>query len=226
MTLDAILLALAGILSNNKRGVAILPEVRIAQGDGIQISHPISGYELWLTGNADYAVIKYDDVRDYKGGCGHYTLSLYQYDEYTSSIISGRGAYLALPWLAPKNDPQSASMATLKVGTYLCSTKYSQDPTLLGLLKWKNEEPGSLPGLLKLFPSLPLNCTYPLYTPRPLICFLISLSLPNKSYSSTFNHRPPPENAFDRRKNMYTFTSLRFFHALIFLLSLTSFRAR
>ncbi|PPQ66531.1 hypothetical protein CVT26_009504 [Gymnopilus dilepis] len=66
MILDTILLALAEILSNNKRGVAILPEVRIAQGDGIQISHPVSGYELWLTGNADYAVIKYDDVRDYK----------------------------------------------------------------------------------------------------------------------------------------------------------------
>ena len=91
MTLDAILLALAGILSNNKRGVAILPEVRIAQGDGIQISHPISGYELWLTGNADYAVIKYDDVRDYKGGCGHYTLSMYQF-------LSGPLRPLACSW--------------------------------------------------------------------------------------------------------------------------------
>lgn len=66
MILDAILLTLAEISSTNKTGVAILPEMRIAQGDGVQISHPVSGCELWLSGNVDYAVIKYDDVRDYK----------------------------------------------------------------------------------------------------------------------------------------------------------------
>ncbi|KAF8071973.1 hypothetical protein FPV67DRAFT_1560692 [Lyophyllum atratum] len=66
MILDAILLALAEIASTQKSGVAILPEMRIAQGDGVQISHPVSGYELWLSGNVDYAVIEYDDVRDYK----------------------------------------------------------------------------------------------------------------------------------------------------------------
>jgi len=66
MILDAVLLALAEIASTQKRGVAILPEMRIAQGDGVQISHPVSGYELWLSGNVDYAVIEYEDVRDYK----------------------------------------------------------------------------------------------------------------------------------------------------------------
>ncbi|KIK02961.1 hypothetical protein K443DRAFT_121674 [Laccaria amethystina LaAM-08-1] len=66
MILDAILLALVEISSTNKTGVAILPEMRIGQGDEDQISHPISGYELWLNGNVDYAVIEYDDVRDYK----------------------------------------------------------------------------------------------------------------------------------------------------------------
>jgi hypothetical protein len=49
---------------NYKGGVAILPEMRIAQGDGVQISHPVSRYELWLSGNVDYAVIEYDDVGD------------------------------------------------------------------------------------------------------------------------------------------------------------------
>src|ERR1700683_279805 len=67
MILDAILLALAEIASTQKRGVAILPEMRIVQGDGVQISHPISGYELWLSGNVNYVVIEYEDVRDYKG---------------------------------------------------------------------------------------------------------------------------------------------------------------
>jgi len=66
MILDAILLALAEIVSTEKSGVAILPEMRIASGDGVQISHPISGYELWLSGNVDYAVLEYEDVRDHK----------------------------------------------------------------------------------------------------------------------------------------------------------------
>ncbi|KAF8352052.1 hypothetical protein F5887DRAFT_1057729 [Amanita rubescens] len=39
--------------------------MRITQGDGVQISHPVS-YELWLSGNINYAVIEYEDVRDYK----------------------------------------------------------------------------------------------------------------------------------------------------------------
>lgn len=67
MILDAILLALAEIASTETRGVAILPEMRIAQGEGVRIANPISGFELWLTGNIDYAVIDYDDVWDHKG---------------------------------------------------------------------------------------------------------------------------------------------------------------
>ncbi|KAF8961191.1 hypothetical protein BDZ97DRAFT_1921569 [Flammula alnicola] len=66
MILDAILLALAEIASAEHRGVAILPELRIAQGDGVQIAHPVSGHELWLSGHVDYAVIEYEDVSDYK----------------------------------------------------------------------------------------------------------------------------------------------------------------
>jgi hypothetical protein len=74
MILDAVLLALAELSSTQTRGVAILPEMRITQGDGVQISHPISRYELWLSGNVDYAVIEYDDVRDYKGESDNYPL--------------------------------------------------------------------------------------------------------------------------------------------------------
>lgn len=85
---------------------------------------------------------------------GSHFLSLYQYDEYTSSIISGRGAYLGLPWAATKRE-DNAAMANLAVKTYLCSTKYSQDPTLLGLLKWKSQPAGSLPSLLRRFAFVP-----------------------------------------------------------------------
>jgi hypothetical protein len=68
MILDAIPLALAEISSTTKGGVAILAEMRIAQGDVVQVSHPVSGYELWLSGNVDYVVIEYDDTGDYNVG--------------------------------------------------------------------------------------------------------------------------------------------------------------
>ena len=72
MVLDAILLALAEIASTPTRGVAILPEMRITQGEGVQVSNPVSGYELWLSGHVDYAVIEYEDVMDYKGEPDHH----------------------------------------------------------------------------------------------------------------------------------------------------------
>lgn len=66
MILGAVLLALAEIASAEQRSVAILPELRIAQGKGVQITHPTSGYELWLSGNVDYAVIEYEEDEDNK----------------------------------------------------------------------------------------------------------------------------------------------------------------
>ncbi len=78
MILDAILLAVAQIFSTQKNGIAILPEMRIAQGEGVQICHPVSGYELWLSGNVDYAILEYEDVEDNKGKSEYQTPSLCQ----------------------------------------------------------------------------------------------------------------------------------------------------
>lgn len=89
---------------------------------------------------------------------GEHALTLYQYDEYTSSIISGRGAYLALPWGTSRRDQMShphSSVAMLHLRTFLCSTKYSQDPDLLGLLDWKKQTSSELPGLLRRFVFVP-----------------------------------------------------------------------
>ncbi|KAH7117123.1 hypothetical protein B0J11DRAFT_109624 [Dendryphion nanum] len=87
---------------------------------------------------------------------GEHALSLYRYDEYTSSMIAGKGAYLGLPWNSRKKDEQvMGSMASLHLRTYLCSTKYSQDPNLLGLLKWRDQAGGELVGLLKRFHFVP-----------------------------------------------------------------------
>ncbi|PSN61283.1 hypothetical protein BS50DRAFT_639523 [Corynespora cassiicola Philippines] len=87
---------------------------------------------------------------------GDHSLALYRYDEYTSSMIAGKGAYLGLPWNARRKDEQvMGPMASLHLRTFLCSTKYSQDPSLLGLLKWKEQPAGELVGLLRKFPFVP-----------------------------------------------------------------------
>ncbi|KAL5391989.1 hypothetical protein PMIN02_006343 [Paraphaeosphaeria minitans] len=87
---------------------------------------------------------------------GDHALSLYRYDEYTSCMIAGKGAYLGLPWSARKKDDQvMGPLASLHLRTFLCSTKYSQDPNLLGLLKWRDQAGGELVGLLRRFPFVP-----------------------------------------------------------------------
>ncbi|KAH9040066.1 hypothetical protein EDB85DRAFT_2140703 [Lactarius pseudohatsudake] len=64
MILDVFLLTLRKITSTQEFDVAILPGMRITCGDGVQLSHPTSGYELWLSGNVDYAVIGYEKNMD------------------------------------------------------------------------------------------------------------------------------------------------------------------
>lgn len=91
MILDAILLALTEIASAEQRSVAILPEMRIPQGDEVQITHPVSGYELWLSGSVDYTIIEYENVSDYKGKSDYHTPSL-------SGLLNGLLRPLARPW--------------------------------------------------------------------------------------------------------------------------------
>ncbi|KAF2479260.1 hypothetical protein BDY17DRAFT_305256 [Neohortaea acidophila] len=87
---------------------------------------------------------------------GEHQVALYVYDEYSSSMIGGKGAYLALPpWHDKKNEPAYGTSATILVSTFLCSTAYSQDPTLLGLLNWRNFHGSELIELLERFPFVP-----------------------------------------------------------------------
>ncbi|KAF2130783.1 hypothetical protein P153DRAFT_395209 [Dothidotthia symphoricarpi CBS 119687] len=87
---------------------------------------------------------------------GDHALSLYRYDEYTSGMIAGKGAYLGLPWSVKKKDEHvMGPMAAVHVRTYLCSTRYSQDPTILGLIKWQELPAGELVGLLRRFNFVP-----------------------------------------------------------------------
>jgi hypothetical protein len=63
MILDAILLAVAQVCVDGKAklSAAILPELRIATGDGVLIKNPATDFQLWLTGNADYGMCVYED---------------------------------------------------------------------------------------------------------------------------------------------------------------------
>ena len=87
---------------------------------------------------------------------GDYSLLLHKYDEWTSSpisTVSGNGnGYLNQPW-APGGEgwalPMGGAAAMIKVKTYLCSTKFSQNDVLLSLLQWKNMKESELITLLK-----------------------------------------------------------------------------
>lgn len=90
-------------------------------------------------------------VRD--GGHG---LLLYRIDEHTSTAQAGpvgKGGYLSLPWSGRGRDERSAEvtgpLAMLSVETYLCSTKFSQDRIILGLLKWKEGPRDNVPAILR-----------------------------------------------------------------------------
>ncbi|OJJ39560.1 hypothetical protein ASPWEDRAFT_104701 [Aspergillus wentii DTO 134E9] len=74
---------------------------------------------------------------------GSHSLLLHAYDKCTSNIENGKGAYLSLPWSSlgknesTKDEAVTGPLATLHLETYLCSTEYSQDQVILGLLNWK-----------------------------------------------------------------------------------------
>lgn len=88
---------------------------------------------------------------------GSHTPLLYLYDKVTSSSDKGQGAYLAFPWNSKGKDDVSKEevltgpVATLKLETYLCSTIFSQDKVLLGILGWREQSKAQILDLLKRF---------------------------------------------------------------------------
>lgn len=86
---------------------------------------------------------------------GDHSVQLYFYDEYSSSIIAGKGAYLGLPPWHNKSELSNVGAATVSLRTYLSSTEHSQDPNLLGLLKWRDFYGAKLVKLLEQFSFVP-----------------------------------------------------------------------
>ncbi|KAF8555271.1 hypothetical protein OG21DRAFT_1411149, partial [Imleria badia] len=118
------------IASTQMRGIVIIPEMRIAKGDGVSISHPISGYELWLCGKANYAVVEYEDVMDNKdrvlgpGGSRQDTFDLLQ-----GCLLLVEAKYQSPEETIVSFIPEAVSQAT----TLLRSTKHALENSDLQL---------------------------------------------------------------------------------------------
>lgn len=92
---------------------------------------------------------------------GSHAPLLYVYDKVTSSSDNGRGAYLALQWNSKgrygdeKDEILTGPLATLKLETKLCSTFFSQDTILLGILRWREQSESQILNLLERFLFVP-----------------------------------------------------------------------
>lgn len=92
---------------------------------------------------------------------GSHAPLLYVYDKMTSSSDNGRGAYLAFPWNSKgrygdlKDEALTGPIATLKLETKLCSTFFSQDTILLGILRWREQPENQILDLLERFVFVP-----------------------------------------------------------------------
>lgn len=92
---------------------------------------------------------------------GSHAPLLYVYDKMTSSLENGRGRYLAFPWNSKgtngdaKDEAVTGPVATLKLETKLCSTVFSQDTILLGILRWREQPESQILHLLERFVFVP-----------------------------------------------------------------------
>lgn len=87
---------------------------------------------------------------------GPHGLLLYRLDENTASAQPngpGKPGYLSLPWTPRGREEHQAEvtgpLAMIRAETYLCSTRFSQDRIVLGLLRWKECAREEVPNLLK-----------------------------------------------------------------------------
>ncbi|KAI1354354.1 SH3 domain-containing protein [Xylaria sp. FL0043] len=90
---------------------------------------------------------------------GLHSLLLYRIDEYTQNAqpdSTGKGGYLSLPYSARADSSEvTGPLAVLRVETYLCSTRFSQDRAILGLLKWRDGPKSEVSTLLRQLMFVP-----------------------------------------------------------------------
>ncbi|EPS44202.1 hypothetical protein H072_1844 [Dactylellina haptotyla CBS 200.50] len=88
---------------------------------------------------------------------GDHSPIFYKYDELTSQPLSPPGSeyggYLSYRW---DNVTHASNFSMLRLSSYLCSTKFSQDETLLSLLHWKtSKSEDELIAVLRKFVYIP-----------------------------------------------------------------------
>lgn len=93
---------------------------------------------------------------------GPHALLLYKIDENTGTAQpkeGTRGGYLSTKWSASGSDPNSAEvtgpLAAIRLRTYLCSTRFSQDRVVLGLVNWKEMPKEDIPAILRQIVFVP-----------------------------------------------------------------------
>ena len=92
---------------------------------------------------------------------GKHAPLLYLYDKVTSGTENGRGAYLSCPWDSKGKDGNdrdeslTGPIATLRLETNLCSTYFSQDKILLGILNWRRQPGNMILDILTKFVFVP-----------------------------------------------------------------------
>ncbi|KAK0634336.1 hypothetical protein B0T17DRAFT_502010 [Bombardia bombarda] len=160
--------------SSNTEGLSIWKTVATERGDqwhqtiklvvapqDVNVSHVV--FHLADAPNPPFAVA-YMPLWDQQAfiGDGSHGLLLYRLDEHTAvpqPDSQGKGGYLGLPFTSKgKNEHQAevtGPFAMVRVETYLCSTRFSQDRVVLGLLKWKEASRDAVPDLLKQFIFVP-----------------------------------------------------------------------
>ncbi|OAR00452.1 hypothetical protein LLEC1_05863 [Akanthomyces lecanii] len=93
---------------------------------------------------------------------GPHGLLLYKIDEHTSTAQAGptgKGGYLSTVWAPRGRDERSVEvtgpLALLLIETFLCSTRFSQDRVILGLLKWRELSQEDLTAVLRQINFVP-----------------------------------------------------------------------
>ena len=92
---------------------------------------------------------------------GKHTPLLYLYDKVTSGTENGRGAYLSCVWDSKGRDGSqmdesiTGPIATLKLESNICSTYFSQDKILLGILNWRQHSGNLILDILTKFAFVP-----------------------------------------------------------------------
>lgn len=75
--------------------------MKLSHKDGIKVTHPVTGYELWLTGSIDYTVIYYDRKQgDHHCESYYYSFNYFFGSTFSDQLVKSGGAKRLSFWAA------------------------------------------------------------------------------------------------------------------------------